>query len=85
MTKATSLRSAKTEAQIIELPRDHYGFNNWTIMTDGYRVWISKQKLGEPATDHIEVPKGIFDRLLTLYEREQTPRRTASQRQGEPR
>jgi hypothetical protein len=72
---ATSLRSAKSEAQIIELPRDHYGFNNWCIMTDGYTVWITRQKLGEPPTHKIEVPKGIFDRLLTLYEREQKPRR----------
>lgn len=78
MAKATSLRTAKTEAQIIDLPRDHYDFNNWSIMTDGYRVWISKQKLGEQRTDHIEVPKGIFDRLLTLYEREQKPRRRTS-------
>jgi hypothetical protein len=75
MAKATSLRAAKSEAQIIELPRDHYGCNNWTIMTNGHNVWISQQKLGEPPTDQIEVPKGIFDRLLTFYEREQTPRR----------
>jgi hypothetical protein len=79
MAKATSLRTAKTEAQIIELPRDHYGFQNWNIMTDGFRVWISKQKVGGPRTDHIEISKGVFDRLLTLYEREQTPRRRRAQ------
>jgi len=77
MAKATSLRSARTEAQIIDLPRDHYGFQNWCIMTDGYRVWISHQKIGEPRTAEIEVPKGIFNRLPALYEREQTPRRQA--------
>lgn len=70
-TMATSLRQAKTEADVIRLERDNYGFQNWTIMTDGYRVWISHQKVGEPSTDHIDVPKGIFDRLLVMYEREQ--------------
>jgi hypothetical protein len=75
MAKANSLRTAKSEAQIIELPRDHYGFNNWCIMTNGHTVWISHQKVGEQPTAGIEVPKGIFDRLLTLYEREQKPRR----------
>ena len=69
--RATSLREVKSEADVIRLTRDNYGFQNWNIMTDGYRVWISKQKLGEPRTDHIEIPKGIFDRLLALYEREQ--------------
>jgi len=76
MAKAKSLRQVKTEADVIDLPRDNYGFQNWSVMTDGYRVWISKQKIGEQRTDHIEVPKGIFDRLLALYEREQKPRRT---------
>jgi hypothetical protein len=79
MAKATSLREAKTEAQIIDLPRDHYGFQNWTIMTNGYTVWISRQKVGEQPTAHIEIPKGIFDRLLDMYEREQTPRKRAAQ------
>lgn len=74
MAKVTSLRQVKTEADVIELPRDHYGFQNWCIMTDGFRVWISRQKMGEQPTHHIEVPKGTFDRLLALYEREQKPR-----------
>jgi hypothetical protein len=75
MAKATSLRAARSLDQIIELPRDNYGFNNWSIMTDGHTVWISKQRIGEKPTHQIDVPKGIFDRLLTLYEREQKPRR----------
>jgi len=36
-------------------------------MTDGYTVWISKQKIGENRTDHIAVPKAIFDRLCDAY------------------
>ena len=71
MAKATSLRAVKSEAQIIKLKRDHYSFQNWTIMTDGYRVWVSRQEIGKQPTHHIEIPKGIFDRLLVLYELEQ--------------
>ncbi len=41
-------------------------------MTDGYRVWISKQKVGEKRTDHVEVPKAIFDRLFDAYAKQRT-------------
>ncbi len=69
--KATSLREAKSETAVCRLRRDHYEIGDWCIMSDGYRVWISKQKLGESRTDHIEVPKRIFDQLLARYERPQ--------------
>lgn len=74
MAKAVSLREAKDEKAICTLPRDHYEIKDWSIMTDGVRVWISQQKSGEPRTDHIEVPKGIFDQLLARYERPQAVR-----------
>lgn len=51
----------------MQLRRDHYNVLDWTILTDGYRVWISKQKIGKPPTDKIEIPKRIFDRLLACY------------------
>ncbi len=66
-----SLRSVKSEREVIRLRRDHYSVSNWSIMTDGYRVWISKQKLGEAATHNIEIPKRAFDRLIAMYERPQ--------------
>lgn len=72
MARATSLRQVKSEADVIKLRRDHYTFQNWTIMTDGYRVWISKQKVGENRTDHVEIPKRIFDQLLARYELDQS-------------
>lgn len=69
--KTMSLRGVKTEAAICRLPRDHYNVRNWSIMTDGYRVWISQQKMGERRTDHVEVPKKIFDRLFDAYAKPQ--------------
>lgn len=74
MTKATSLREIKSFDAVCELPRDHYEIGDWCIMTDGIRVWISQQAMGEQRTDHIEVPKAIFDRLLARYERPQKVR-----------
>lgn len=79
MAKVTSLRQVKTENDVCALPRDHYGFQNWRIMTNGFQVWIAKQKIGEEPTHQIEIPKGTFDRLLALYEREQKPRTRKSQ------
>lgn len=66
-----SLRAAKDEKTICRLRRDHYCVGDWAIMTDGYRVWISQQAMGKNRTDHIEIPKPIFDRLLRSYERPQ--------------
>jgi hypothetical protein len=62
-----SLHTAKSEADIIKLPRDHFDVGNWSIMTDGYMVWVSQQALGEQRTDHIAVPKTVFDKLLAKY------------------
>lgn len=69
--KEISLRQARDLPTICTLSRDNYSVGDWTIMTDGYTVWISKQKLGHPCTAEITVPKKVFDRLLMFYERPQ--------------
>jgi len=66
-TATRSLRQAKSTNDVCSLRRDNYECGDWSIMTDGYRVWISKQKMGESRTDHIEVPKAIFDKLFDCY------------------
>ena len=65
--KTRSFRQVRGLDEICELARDHYDYHDWCIMTDGIRVWISKQKIGQKRTDHIEVPKKIFDRLFDAY------------------
>jgi hypothetical protein len=65
--KTRSLRQVRGTNAVCELRRDHYEFGDWSIMTDGYRVWISKQKVGESPTDRIEVPKPIFDKMFDSY------------------
>jgi len=65
--KTKSFRQA-SEADLMRMRRDHATWGgDWYIMTDGYTVWISKQKLGEARTDHIAIPKTIFDRLSDAY------------------
>jgi len=70
-----SLRTANF-ATLVKLPRDHYEVGDWSIMIDGYgTVWISKQKLGYPPTDHIEIPRKVFNRLVDAYQHERKPSR----------
>ncbi len=67
MAKSISLRQAKGAKDICSVRRDHYDFGDWTIMTDGHHVWISKQKVKHPQTDHIAMPKAIFDKMFDAY------------------
>ena len=62
-----SLRDVRNTKEICSLRRDHYKVGNWTIITDGYRVWISQQAMGKARTDHIDMPKAVFDRLCGAY------------------
>lgn len=65
--KTRSLRQVRNLDDVCKLRRDNYEHKDWSIMTDGYCVWISKQKVGEDRTHHIEVPKAIFDKLFDSY------------------
>lgn len=65
--KQMSLRQGSTEKQICSLRRDHCNVGDWSIMTDGFTVWISKQKIGHERTDHIQIPKRVFDKLFDQY------------------
>lgn len=67
MTRDLASFRGANEGEILRMGRDHSTWGDWTIMTDGYRVWVSKQKMGEARTHHIEVPKGVFDRLVDAY------------------
>lgn len=59
-----------TWVQICKMRRDHTEVGDFSLMTDGFTVWLSEQKFGENRTQHIEIPKKIFNRLLVWYERE---------------
>ena len=59
-----------TFKELCALEYDHWNFGDWTIMTDASVVWISKQKAGENPTHHIEIPRHIFNCLITEYLKE---------------
>ena len=65
--KKLSLREVKTEKQVCSLRRDNYNHGNWSISTDGHVVWITKQVMGHDRTDHIQITKGVFDKLVDDY------------------
>lgn len=67
MPKQMSLRQVRDEPGVCRMPRDHYEWGNWSIMTNGHQVWISHQEVGKSPTAHIEVPKAVFDRLFDAY------------------
>jgi hypothetical protein len=68
-SKAVSPMKA-TNAQICQMRRDHTDFGDFSLMTDGYTVWVSQQAVGEDRKQHIAMPKGTFNRLLRWYLRE---------------
>lgn len=69
MAKQRSLRQVRSFDEVCDLTRDCLTWGDWSIMTDGVRVWISRQKIGEKPTHNIEIPKPIYDRLHDAYSR----------------
>ena len=57
--------------KILKLKRDWKEFKDFTILTDGYRVWLSEQKIGEHPKQEIGIPKHFFDKLIKWYLKEQ--------------
>jgi hypothetical protein len=46
---------------------DHSDAGDFSIMTDTNVVWLSEQAWGSPQKQHIEIPRGIFNRLVGAY------------------
>ena len=59
-----------TYSQLCKMHRDHTEVGDWCLMTDTDVVWISQQKIGEDRTQHIEIPRAVFNRLLVWYQHE---------------
>lgn len=53
--------------ELCAMKRDHVDVGDFSIMTDSRVVWLSEQKIGEDQTQHIEIPRGKFNRLLAWY------------------
>ena len=58
---------ARNIDDMVKMPRDNVGIGDWSLMTDGFMVWLGKQKLGERPTAEFEIPKRVFDRFIGWY------------------
>ena len=69
--KPLSLLNCRTIDQVAKLHRDHFDYGDFCLMSDGYTTWLSEQKVGETPTQSFQIPKGVFDRLIRRYVKEQ--------------
>lgn len=67
MPKQMSLRQVPGFDAVCKMPRDSYNVGDWSILTDGETVWITRQKLGERPSHKIEIPKSVYDKLHDAY------------------
>lgn len=64
---------ANTEAKLLKLRRDNYDADDAWILTDGHRVSIAAQKVGENPTQKISLDRATFNKLIAWYMRDQKP------------
>lgn len=67
--KPTISPKKANRGQMWRMRRAHTEVGDFSLMTNGEAVWLSEQKIGEERTQHIKLPKGIFNRLLVWYEK----------------
>ncbi len=56
-----------TEEDLYRIKRDNLEVKDFSILTDGFHVWISEQKMGEEQKQNIEIPPKIFKKLAQWY------------------
>ncbi len=75
MSKTTAELIAPSDCTSLDdccmLETDHHDLEGFWILTDGYRVSLVKQNVGESSTASIEIPKRTFDALAGWYFRKQ--------------
>lgn len=69
---AKSLMDCKNIDDVAKMERDHFDYKDFSILCDGYTVWLGEQKIGENPSQKIQIPKSIFDRLIRKYIAPQT-------------
>ena len=57
-----------TFSELCRMERDNINVGSeWSIMTDSYSVWITKQKSGEAPTEAVGMTRRMFNALLRQY------------------
>lgn len=65
--KAKSLMDCRNADQVVKLERDHFEYDNFGVLSDGYTVWLHEQKIGEMPQQSFQIPKRVFDALIRRY------------------
>jgi hypothetical protein len=68
---------AKDEATACGLRITHKDVKDFWVLTDGYRVSIAQQLTGEPPTQHVMIPRAVFNEMVDWYMREQKAAKAA--------
>jgi len=66
-TKTAVAPCVATSNEICRLARDNTNSGNFSLSTDGYRVYVGDQAMGEAPKQGIEMPRKTFNRLLRWY------------------
>lgn len=64
-------RNADTFNKVCNLKTDNHETKTHWIIINGKTVTIKAQKSGEESTQTIDVPRGVFNRLIDWYNKDQ--------------
>ena len=64
---AKSLMECRNIDQVVKLQRDNFQYKDFSILSDGYTVWLHEQAVGEAPKQSIGIPKNVFDALICRY------------------
>ena len=67
MSKKMTHRKLRTNKQLCAMPRDNLDAGDFWILCGEDYVVLTAQKLGNPSTGSITIPKRLFNRMVDFY------------------
>lgn len=71
MSKKSYTPATCTFNQLLQIRRDSFDVNDFSILTDTHVVCLAEQPLGHAQTQHIRIPRAVFNKLIRWYLRPQ--------------
>ena len=56
-----------TDDELCAMEYDNVQVGDFSIMTDTHTVWLSQQAMGEYRTQHCEISRDAFNKLIRWY------------------
>jgi hypothetical protein len=66
-----SLMECNADDDFEEIKQDNFQQDNFSLLSDGFNVYLSEQALHERPSQKIQIPKKVFDYLIRKYEEPQ--------------